>query len=150
MILTIPATPSFNKAYHEMPGAKEWINTNAFTARLIGAKIVNWETFPIWALREAFEEPFRSVAENDIHALVAAQWIFHAGKIIYELSVEESLVENPRITKGGSLFDGESGFNIKRWAFWKKRAGELNNEASDEVRGIASAVVEKMSEIEGK
>jgi predicted NBD/HSP70 family sugar kinase len=110
---------------------------------------VNWETFPIWALREALEEPFRSVAENDIHALVAAQWIFHAGEVIYGLSVEESLVENPRITKGGSLFDGESGFNMKRWAFWKKRAGALSNEVSADVREIASAVVEKMSEIEG-
>lgn len=121
---------------------------NAFVARLNGAGIVKWEEFAIWALRKSFEEPFSTTVENDINAVIAAQWIFYAGKFIFDLSLEESPVENPRITKPGSIFDGESGFTVKRWTFWKKRATEISQEVSDEAREIAIAVVEKMSGIE--
>lgn len=132
-----------------MEGAVEWINLNAFVARLVGAELVDWETYPIWSLRDAFEEDFRTVSENDINALVAAQWMSHAGSLIYDLCVEESAVDNPKITKGGSLFDGECGFNRKRWAFWKTRATKLIGEVSVDIKDIAIYVSEKMHEMEG-
>ncbi|KAJ5241680.1 uncharacterized protein N7469_000007, partial [Penicillium citrinum] len=142
--------PSTTKAsYMELDGATEWINLNSFAARLVGTELVDWETFPIWSLRDAFEEPFRTRVENDVYDLIAAQWVFNAGKLIYAVSCEESTVENPRITKGGPLFDGESGFNVKRWEFWKKRAQEMKEVVSEDVKGIAASVVEKMVEIEG-
>ncbi|KAK5807636.1 hypothetical protein VI817_001894 [Penicillium citrinum] len=133
----------------ELDGATEWINLNSFAARLVGTELVDWETFPIWSLRDAFEEPFRTRVENDVYDLIAAQWVFNAGKLIYAVSCEESTVENPRITKGGPLFNGESGFNVKRWEFWKKRAQEMKEVVSEDVKGIAASVVEKMVEIEG-
>ena len=82
----------------------------------------------------------------DLHVPVAAQWISYAGKTIYKC--EESL----NLAARDGLWTGRPGFSIKRWNFWKMRAGWIADLPKGlvrlETKSIAREIVEKMEQIE--
>ena len=82
----------------------------------------------------------------------AAAWIFAAGKNMY---MEGDLSPNGEGWAGdplecGQLWNGASGFSKERWAFWKKRFGDIVvYERLDEgTRKVAREAVAAMQRIE--
>ncbi|KAL7624216.1 hypothetical protein AAE478_005775 [Parahypoxylon ruwenzoriense] len=117
---------------------KAWVRFHAFSARLIGAGVVDYQNQIIWMLREALEEennpPKSSALDRDL--MTAAMYIEYAGPIMVE-----SLAANPepelsdqlrRMLKGGSLFRDTTGLRLERWSFWRKRFREEAEKASTE------------------
>lgn len=115
---------------------RAWVRFHAFSAKLMGAGVIHFDNQPIWMLREALEEekksPKSTAMERDL--MTAAMYIEYAGPVLVE-----SLVANPnpelndqlrRSLRGGSLFGGEPGLRLERWAFWTKRFREEAEKAS--------------------
>lgn len=60
----------------------EWLNFNSLAARMLADGMNSFASFALWQFRTAFEEEETS---NEIQVVVAAEWIQHARKEIYEL-----------------------------------------------------------------
>lgn len=105
-------------------------------------------------------QTFRIVLEDDYNdrcALldelvpVAAQYIFHAGRAVYDC--EDEMVVPPKVenfTFPGPLWNGRQGLSKERWEFWKARfhtIGELDN-VQEKTREVAKKAASDMAEIE--
>lgn len=81
----------------------------------------------------------------------AATWVLLAGKSIYELCK----IDHDYRKDGGpptSLWGQGRGYSLDRWAFWKKRFGEIakTQGLKDEVKDIAARASLEMEKIEGR
>ncbi|KAF1978094.1 hypothetical protein BU23DRAFT_550203 [Bimuria novae-zelandiae CBS 107.79] len=134
-----------------------WANLNYFLARLTESGVFEFYLYTIWAMREALEKaPGRLPGWYDIHVPAAAVWVFALGSKLYER--EEDLTPKNRNegnpAKGGDLWTGGPVFSKERWAFWKKRFGDVAGEegdaslVSEETRKIARDAVEAMEKAE--
>lgn len=126
---------------------QNWVNLNAFVARITEAQVHDFALYAIWAFRDALEEPV--VAGTDTHVRAAAQWIFHAGQHLYQ--IERVFPQNVAIA--GPLWSGETkGFCKDRWAFWKQRFEELSDDdrLSDEARRDAGDAGRGMADVESR
>ncbi|PSN63629.1 hypothetical protein BS50DRAFT_576257 [Corynespora cassiicola Philippines] len=148
---------------YSAPEIHAWTNVNYFLALLKGAGLASY-IFDIWAMREALERehfddgphdgPNRATAAQKYDAWVpaAAVWVFGEGDKLYGL--EEDLTPKSRNqgnpAKGGELWKGGAEYSKERWAFWKKRFGEVGGmgEVSEETRGVAKEAVVAMEEVE--
>lgn len=134
-------------------GVAQWVNLNAFTARLSSSGTADFEVYAIWSIRDALEASAEqhSITALEIHVQAAIIWIRYAGKFIYS---SERIWEQHRLrgdpAVGGPLWKGKSGFCKERWALWKDRLTELSEEQkiSNEVRGMVREAAETMTQIE--
>ena len=91
-----------------------------------------------------------------IYVPPAATWILIAGDIIYGLCKNDH--DRTAVERGFSKPSGEWlwtgrdwGFSLERWAFWKKRFGEIamTQELRDSIKDIAARANSEMERIEG-
>ncbi|KAF9261120.1 hypothetical protein L218DRAFT_544881 [Marasmius fiardii PR-910] len=128
-----------------------WVNRNAFAAQITVAHVDDFELYAIWTLRDALEE---TKVNTSLNVLVpaAAQWIFIAGRLIYQSEREWVLPPNQGDpARGGSLIpDIKKGFSKERWAFWKKGFEGIGEDSGEqkETKRIATEAWKKMDEIE--
>lgn len=152
---------------------QEEINTNAFMAHITSRRVEDLKLYAIWALRSALEdEPWnwspphfteefdddiiarllykRTIYTLDGFTIPAAQWIIHAGHLIFncEEEYDESGSSDP--AKGGDLWNGKHGFCRERWGFWKERFGwiQTRDELEDDTRAVAKIAVDAMEKVE--
>lgn len=164
------------EAYNDAPGvgagwfeaeAHAWANLNYFYARLTADGLDNMWTYVIYSMREALEEakedddpkefvrrgPVTAAQKYDASVPAAAVWVFALGKKLYEnvedLTPKDKKYGNP--AKPGELWEGgKPEFSKARWAFWKKRFGEIANVegVKQETRAVAKEAVGAMEKAE--
>jgi hypothetical protein len=157
--------PGVGAGYSE-PEAHAWANINYFCARMEQEKM--WGNFEplygLWAMRDALEEEVKDDGPNDAHIPgttaekynakipAAAVWAIALGKSLYDfekdMTPKEANYGNP--ARGGKLWKGKAEFSKERWAFWKKRFGEISQkeEPSEDTRKIANEAYEAMEQAE--
>ncbi|KAH6949254.1 hypothetical protein DER45DRAFT_545172 [Fusarium avenaceum] len=81
----------------------------------------------------------------DVNIPISAQWIRHAGLIIWNCETSLGLSK-----REDGLWQGSAGFSYPRWKFWKSRASEIANWklVSSWTRDFAREIVEGMTSIE--
>jgi hypothetical protein len=150
-------------------------NWNAFLAKVnaSGRCGPDFKYYAIWALRRALEDAdwtsprsidpayddeikARLQHENSMHALdgyvpPAAQWIFHAGRLVF--GSDDEYAASPTTgdpAAGGALWTGKHGFCRERWDFWKQRFAWVGEQVELDVstRDVARAAVEAMAKID--
>lgn len=109
-------------------------------------------TFGLWSLREALEENHEDTSKLDGGLPAAAQWVFHAGELIYDC--EEEIAPHPQggdPYKGGDLWTGKHGFCKERWELWKQRFDSLaeSTDLQTETKQVAREAVVAMGKIDG-
>ena len=134
---------------------QEWINLNAFAARLTASQTLNLSLYAIWTFRSSLEtrppQPVDRVFSAHVRA--ACAWIQYAGPCLYRS--EETWESDPRKgdpAKGGELWKGTSGFCRERWGVWKERFGVLMGVEGVEggLREECGRCVGLMGEVEGR
>ncbi|KAL7622382.1 hypothetical protein AAE478_007886 [Parahypoxylon ruwenzoriense] len=140
----------------ELAYSEEQVSIIAFTARLCALQLVDANDFLSAAeldLYAAFEKTPAAgsalkagdVQRLNINVPIAAQWILHAGEVIY--NCEEGFGLEAR----DGLWTGQPGFSYGRWKLWKERAewvASLNGVVRRETIDVARKMVERMSQIE--
>ncbi|KAL9114198.1 MAG: hypothetical protein Q9187_007509 [Circinaria calcarea] len=151
----------------------EWHNYNAFAARIVADGICDLKRVGIRTLRNALErEPWKrpshvenirgydrelamyrsSIRHLDCLVPAAAQWIFHAGHMIFHLQDEWRASQDPGEDQGfgEGLWKGKNGFCRERWDFWKSRFTWVQGlkELEFETKAVAKQAVERMEKIE--
>ncbi|KAK7743379.1 hypothetical protein SLS62_010616 [Diatrype stigma] len=126
---------------------KEWVRFHAFSAKLIGAGVINYINQVIWMLRTALEEDSGAKAPSarDRDLATAAVYIEYAGPLLAESVIRTPSPtlsqEDERLLRGGSLYasgGGKAGLRSDRWLFWLKRfREEAEKVTSDEARSLA-------------
>lgn len=108
------------------------------------------------SLMQGIEVPCQTLEQHRRAAMYvppAATWGLLAGPSIYELC---KINHDRRDGAPGSTPDGDErlwgqgrGYSLGRWAFWKKRFGEIatTKEWKDSVRTIAARAASKMEEM---
>ncbi len=131
----------------------EWINLNAFAARLTNAGLAKWTAFAIIEMRSALEEKTPEPAVLEYRVMVACQWILLSGKRIFEdafgantLSDFEVKTLAPGVLYTGRRHPGVS-MSMGRWWFWLKRFEELAPSLEGDVRDAAEQAVAHMKSI---
>jgi hypothetical protein len=150
------------EAYNDMPRHEigsvpqeihAWTNFNYFLARLTEDGVFTVYLYVIWSMRQALEmTPEPLPWWYDAHVPAAAVWALALGKKLQER--EEDLTPtdpnqgNP--ARGGDLWSGGPVFSKERWAFWKKRFGEVAGQEGidEETKSIAKQSVEAMEKAE--
>jgi hypothetical protein len=155
-IIRIEPFTSLDPGPERDKGIKQWINANAFAARLTatGRKVLGFQLFGLWTLRDALEEPFNEPDQyHDPVAEIpaAAMWMDILGSSISHWTTEYP--SGPREGapgKGGELWNGKHGFCKERWALWRRRFRELSTtpEVNDEVKEVAARATNRMAEVE--
>ena len=135
-------------------GNSEWVNLNAFAARLTTSQTADFSLYAIWTMRDALETPAAQTEDRtlDGHVQAACAWVEHAGEFLYQC--QESWEKDPLKgdpAKGGPLWEGKSGFCRERWSLWRERMGELSKEKDLQVetREAAKGAAERMGQLEG-
>ncbi|KAI1802987.1 hypothetical protein F4811DRAFT_526642 [Daldinia bambusicola] len=142
----------------ELEYSEENIAATAFTAQLCASQLVDTNDFlspAEYDFHAAFEKTPAAgltVKGDDVRLLnvnvpIAAQWILHAGEVIY--NCEESFKLEPR----DGLWSGKPGFSWGRWKLWKERAewvSSLKKVVRPETIDAAKKMVERMSQIESQ
>lgn len=125
----------------------EWVNLNAFVARLYRDVDSSFRTFGIWELRAGLEsDPTKDdegkplpQASVDTKVRVAAEWIIRARYRLWKdslLGVWADSTET-RAYIGGDLIPGTNGLNLERWGFWKRRLAEVRDVVQDQAASDA-------------
>lgn len=139
----------------------EWLNVNAFVARIFRDVDSGFRTFGIWEMRGGLEgdpakdedgKPFPQ-ATVDTKVRVAAEWIIRAGDKLWKDSLLGVLadVTDTRAYIGGKLIPATNGLNLERWGFWKRRFAEVRDVVHDKATSDAVArALEIMTALEKK
>ncbi|KAH8684502.1 hypothetical protein BGZ60DRAFT_397692 [Tricladium varicosporioides] len=169
--------PEFvSKEGKSMPTEKEisgWILLNSIIASVWGAvgnvhqTLTLFHRMAILELRQALEgrqtwlEPSRSEEHKvngvmDMELAVVAEWMEHAGSLIYGACCEGDGADigEPRSFgsnhyASGELYTGTPGLCLERWAFWEKRFGDICTEegVSDTSRALAFKSILNMKQV---
>lgn len=127
------------------PSFTHYINLNSFTARILGAELTERPVyFSCWALHVALEQKpakFPQVWECAVRA--AAQWIEHAGGVIFRW------FKSPDFPEAYFLNQKEIGPSSERWAFWEAafRAVAEREDVGDETRVASQQAADTMRQI---
>lgn len=127
-----------------------WVRLNAFIARVTVASVLNFESFAIWLLHHALEEPRRADGLDDTLP-AAATWILHAGNIIYHNGAYGGIEpKKPDPARSQDLYKGPDGFCRERWDFWKGWFGcaRDNSQLKEKTRTFAKDAYDVMEQIE--
>ncbi len=116
------------------------------------ARCDNYLIFGLWSIREALEYDYQESGRTlDGWIPAAAQWMLHAGPMIYEsqLEIEHSQSRGDPL-KGGDLWKGKHGFCKERWDLWKDRFGWVhrNEGLQMETRRTAEEAFASMGRVE--
>ncbi|OTB04273.1 hypothetical protein M426DRAFT_165790 [Hypoxylon sp. CI-4A] len=133
-----------------------WIRFHAFSAKLIGAGVVDFKNQVIWMLRSALEEDKNTAKSSalDRDLTTAAVYIEFAGPILVEaLAASPNPVlsdELRRVLRGGSLYKGEPGLRLDRWRFWigrfREEAGRTKTKGARDIALRAARLMEVWDE----
>jgi hypothetical protein len=90
---------------------------------------------------------YPQIRRAGIHIPAASAWMIHAAPTIWQFCKSEELYERAveqRYWYGGSdggngLWDGDGGFGVERWEFWKQKFEEMGGLKR---RGFAGRVVD--------
>lgn len=139
----------------------EWVNLNAFIARIFRDVDSSFRTFGIWELRSGLEgdatkddkgKPLPQ-ASVDTKVRVAAEWIIRAGDRLWKdslLGVWADSTET-RAYVGGDLIPATNGLNLERWGFWKRRFAEVRGVVQDQAaKEAVGQALEVMTALEKK
>lgn len=151
---------------------QQWVNVNAFAAKLTAADVTVSKLFAIWGFREALEDecwdpPFNPAASDEVCRVAklygstigildglvpaAAQWIFHAGPLVFQCQEEYPPgARGGDPAGGGNLWKGKHGFCRERWQLWKSRFQWVAEKQSlrEGTRAVAKEAVDVMETIE--
>lgn len=132
-----------------------WRNLHAFCARLTRDGTCHFVRYALWALRPALEDEPDSRAKAyqtqgpalDYYIPIAADWISQTGSVLFGCEEDSSSGD-----QGGRLWKGKPGFSVERWAFWKKRFGEVAvfEQCGEETRKVARETAVLMGKIESE
>lgn len=135
--------------------ADEWVNFNAFLARLTEAKISDQSFFGVVVLQTTLEEQQDSWHAEDIKTKSAAigavaVWLLHTSDFWYNHGWQnEQLSRNPR--PSWSLWQGTPWtVDQARVRFWAKRLNEVVNETddlADQWKSLADKAVQKIDSL---
>ncbi|KAF8189014.1 hypothetical protein BJ912DRAFT_1059281 [Pholiota molesta] len=130
------------------------INFQAFAARLTTEGVSDVSRLAVYRIRNVLEvDPdfylpgYDKVGPHlDTGIPVANVWISLASKLIFGLCKVNGEGASWNQIPGGKHWKGSAGFSVERWEFWKLRLDEIaiNDEASEETRGIAKKMKETM------
>ncbi|KAF8850064.1 hypothetical protein BDZ45DRAFT_633469 [Acephala macrosclerotiorum] len=131
---------------------QQWVNLNAFSARLLDLGLAEWVFFAVWSIRAALEQ---ETAVRDLwtyRILAGVQWIEHSGLNLFKrLSDVELTEDEKRNLQGGPLYHGPSGLCPERWAFWRSRFRDIaEGTGSEEVRKSAGKAADLMEAFENE
>ncbi|GFF51678.1 hypothetical protein IFM61606_02308 [Aspergillus udagawae] len=128
----------------------EWINLQAFTARLMSKCDPSLSLLAVWTLRSGLEEEL-SDRELEGEGAAAAMWMVYGGEKLFSQLVDAVQDEEiERLMKPGTLYSGQGQLCLERWQFWKRRFGEISEQiqADEETKGVIQLAWEKMERIE--
>ena len=130
---------------------EQWVNFNAFAARVLESGLVKWYHFAVWSFRDALEE--KELESKDCwyyRIRAAAQWIEQSGNMLFHsLSNTELTERDLNNMSNGLLYQGEGGLSKERWNFWKMKFRALAKlDVSEDVKAIAIRAAEQMEEKE--
>lgn len=130
------------------------INFQAFAARLTTEGVFDLSRLAVYRLRNVLEEDpdfyiegYNKVGPHlDAGILPANVWISLASKPILGFCRANGEGASRNDMAGGKHWKGSAGFSVERWQFWKQKLDEIaiNDEASEETRGIAKMTKETM------
>lgn len=136
--------------------SEENISIIDFIAKLLAAELIPRDEFLRWVdldMHTALErgpEDLSALRKDDlvllnVNAPIAAQWIQHAGLVIWNCEADLGLPK-----KSESLWQGTAGLSYPRWKFWKKQAASLTacKMVSPKTQIIAKNMLEEMTRIE--
>jgi hypothetical protein len=141
------AAPTYDNHIPTSEEATEWINLNAFAARLLNLGTNSWALFALWELRAALEEPCDGLA-LECNVAVATEWIIHAGKPLYASAVTIEEDNDHSKAANGPFYEGNDMLCLERWRFWKWRFGELGEQLEANTKQMALETRERMEAIE--
>ncbi|KAI0899437.1 hypothetical protein F4806DRAFT_492427 [Annulohypoxylon nitens] len=131
----------------------QWLNLSSFLARLFQKRVAYWLNFPLWELRDDLEEPL-SPALLTIKMPIVREWLRHAALEIRQESLLRALTDEPEggrhgyPYRPGPLFEGEKGFTVERWNFWKHRLEEIRDNVDENLRVVVNEAIEYMDSAE--
>ncbi|KAF7177977.1 hypothetical protein CNMCM7691_006617 [Aspergillus felis] len=140
--------PAYTKSDDQ--GITEWINLQAFTARLMSKCDPSISLLGVWSLRSGLEEEL-SDTELKGEGAAAAMWMVYGGEILFsQLANGVQDEERERLMKPGTLYSGQGQLCLERWQFWKQRFGEISEQiqVDDETKWVIQLAKEKMERIE--
>ncbi|EAW12875.1 DUF3632 domain-containing protein [Aspergillus clavatus NRRL 1] len=136
-----PTAPAYTSSTPQ--ATTEWINLQAFTARLMSRRDPSLSLFAVWSLRSALEEELKG-AERDGEVAAATMWMLYGGQALFEQSNDAVKTEEmERMMKPGPLYAGQGQLCAERWQFWNRRLGELQEEVSEETKGLIQSARER-------
>ncbi|KAI3391797.1 hypothetical protein diail_6787 [Diaporthe ilicicola] len=143
--------PSASDHHQRGLSLDEWLNLNAFVARVYCDVEPSFRSFGIWELRDGLEvglvgdategdegKPLPQ-ASVDTKVRVAAEWIIGAGDRLWKdslLGVWAEVTET-HAWVGGKLIPATRGMNLERWGFWKRRFAEVRDDVRDQAASDA-------------
>ena len=110
------------------------------------------------SLMQGIEVPYQTREQQRCAAVYvppAATWVLLAGEKIYELcKADHDRKDSDPASNLGSdqwLWAKSRGYSLGRWAFWKKRFGDIaaTSELKDGVKEIAERAASRMESIDG-
>lgn len=169
-LVHLPTGPTFKavdqssaSGGHESFSLDEWLNLNAFVARVFREVQPSFRTFGIWELRSGLEgdvtkdDEGKPLPQASIETLVrvAAEWIIRAGDKLWKESLlgvwAEESASTGRAYIGGKLIPATRGLNLERWGFWKRRFAEVCEVVKeDAARDAVRQALEHMTALEKK
>ena len=143
------------------------LNATTFGAMYLdrGKQSANMPFHAIGGIAEGVEAPYQTPEDFRNGAMYipsAATWILLAGTKIYELCKnnhdrKSSLYRKDRsrgfvANEADYEWHNDRGYSLERWAFWKKRFGEIKmlQGLQDDVKDLAGKAFIKMNEIESQ
>lgn len=152
---------------------QRFLNLQSYAARMTGLGLAPCEAYAIWALTDALEgvvTPVRgapdevnpdpaAVEDLPFKVAAAAEWIIHAGHVLYGRD------EEVYATQGGPLwkldktearrlrrrYKGTQGLCLARWELWRERFGVIRDsiKVDDSTRMVAAGAVDAMERLRG-
>ncbi|KAH7010216.1 hypothetical protein EDB80DRAFT_868738 [Ilyonectria destructans] len=132
----------------------EWVNLNAFAARIMNKGLLHWSVFAVMEIKTALEEelpPPSLVREYTLS--VASHWISISGAQLFKDAFTGNTLNETELeaTTPGPLYansGGKPGLCMDRWRFWLSRLAELGNTGVDPRVGLeAIQAAHRMEEI---
>ncbi len=138
----------------DVNSASEWINLNAFAARIMNKGLIHWTVFAVLEIRAALEEELPGTGLIREYKLsVANQWILLCGTQIFKDAFRGGDLNETelRATAPGPLYmdsGGQPGLCMDRWRFWFKRLEEVGSGGvGEKIRLEAKQAAQHMDEI---
>ncbi|KAJ5288780.1 hypothetical protein N7478_001810 [Penicillium angulare] len=128
--------------------AESNLNLKSLMARLFGKKMIVGLEYPVWVFREALEEPHQRIFAMNPLVDLMKEWIYHSGEVIYASINGKELARIVKLTKPGTLYNGESSISHDRWKFWKEKLPGIAAFVSGGKKSVLKEIERKMTEIE--